>query len=169
MSNDPRDHRGTSGGPLRAVPAALPQSAATGAAAGPIIRDHRGQPSEGVPPGSGGSGWGDGVVRDHRKSALKHVFVLMLENRSFDHMLGLSGITGTDAATGQPTRVEGLRGDEYNMLGQTKYTVTRGAPDVMKHGPGHNFSDVVEQLCGAGATYAPGGAYPPVTNGGFVE
>ena len=27
---------------------------------------------------------------------IKHVFVLMLENRSLDHMLGFSGITGTD-------------------------------------------------------------------------
>ena len=31
---------------------------------------------------------------------IKHVFVLMLENRSFDHMLGFSGINGTDAASG---------------------------------------------------------------------
>ena len=28
---------------------------------------------------------------------IEHVFVLVLENRSFDHMLGYSGITGTDA------------------------------------------------------------------------
>ena len=28
---------------------------------------------------------------------IEHVFVLMLENRSFDHMLGFSGITGKDA------------------------------------------------------------------------
>jgi phospholipase C len=30
----------------------------------------------------------------------QHIFVLMLENRSFDHMLGFSGITGVDAVTG---------------------------------------------------------------------
>ena len=41
---------------------------------------------------------------------IKHVFVLMLENRSFDHMLGFSGIEGTDASTGQRTRIEGLIG-----------------------------------------------------------
>src|SRR5262247_2740010 len=35
-------------------------------------------------------------------SLLKHVFVLMFENRSFDHMLGHSGIKGTDAETGAP-------------------------------------------------------------------
>ncbi len=36
---------------------------------------------------------------------IKHVFVLMLENRSLDHMLGFSGITGTDADTGKNTKV----------------------------------------------------------------
>ena len=30
----------------------------------------------------------------------ERVFVLMLENRSFDHLLGFSGMTGTDAETG---------------------------------------------------------------------
>jgi phospholipase C len=36
------------------------------------------------------------------------VFVLMLENRSFDHMLGFSGITGTDPFSGGATQVHGL-------------------------------------------------------------
>ena len=39
---------------------------------------------------------------------IDHVFVLVLENRSFDHMLGFSGITGTDAVTGAATSVHGL-------------------------------------------------------------
>src|SRR5580700_7434185 len=39
---------------------------------------------------------------------IQHVFVLMLENRSFDHMLGFSGITGTDAVTRGATSVDGL-------------------------------------------------------------
>lgn len=34
---------------------------------------------------------------------IEHVFVLMLENRSFDHMLGFSGLQGTDPSTGQAT------------------------------------------------------------------
>ena len=41
-------------------------------------------------------------------TGIKHVFVLMLENRSFDHMLGFSGITGTDAALRRPTTINGL-------------------------------------------------------------
>jgi phospholipase C len=39
---------------------------------------------------------------------IQHVFVLMLENRSFDHLLGFSKIAGTDAATGLATTVNGL-------------------------------------------------------------
>ena len=39
---------------------------------------------------------------------IKHVFVLMLENRSYDHMLGFSPIEGIDAVTGQPTRTDCL-------------------------------------------------------------
>lgn len=39
---------------------------------------------------------------------IEHVFVLMLENRSFDHMLGFSGLKGTDAVTGKPTKINGV-------------------------------------------------------------
>jgi phospholipase C len=41
-------------------------------------------------------------------NGIQHVFVLMLENRSFDHMLGFSGINGGDASSGAPTRIDGL-------------------------------------------------------------
>ena len=47
-------------------------------------------------------------------SGIEHVFVVMLENRAFDHMLGFSGITGTDASTGLPTSINGLSGTESN-------------------------------------------------------
>jgi len=33
---------------------------------------------------------------------IQHVFVLMLENRSYDHMLGFSNLAGIDAVTGPP-------------------------------------------------------------------
>lgn len=46
---------------------------------------------------------------------IEHVFVLMLENRSFDHMLGFSGISGIDAATGLQTTLNGLSGTEGNL------------------------------------------------------
>src|SRR6516162_1321162 len=43
-----------------------------------------------------------------KEDRIKHVFVVMLENRSFDHMLGLSNIQGIDAMSGQPTTIDGL-------------------------------------------------------------
>jgi phospholipase C len=105
-----------------------------------------------------------------RRSQLKHVFVLVLENRSFDHMLGFSGIAGTNASTSLPTTIEGLKGTESNNTidGRT-FEVETGAPDVAFFDPGHNFSAVLEQLCGRQATYPKGGPYPPITNSGFVS
>src|SRR5689334_15473506 len=83
----------------------------------------------------------------------------MLENRSFDHMLGFSGLTGTDAETGKPTAIDGLKGNEANTLDGKAYRVQRGADTVMRHDPGHEFSDVLTQLCGPGSAYPRGGAY----------
>ena len=99
---------------------------------------------------------------------IKNVFVLMLENRSFDHMLGFSGITGTDPATGTQTSIIGLDGTQSNEYQSQTYTVGSPALDSMPVDPGHEFVDVLMQLCGPGATYAPGGAYPPINNSGFV-
>jgi phospholipase C len=101
-------------------------------------------------------------------STLEHVFLLMLENRSFDHMLGLSGITGTDVVTGAPTTINGLTGTESNSYNGTAYTVNQPAPQQMPVDPGHEFVDTLTQLAGAGATYPSGGPYPPINNSGFV-
>jgi phospholipase C len=99
---------------------------------------------------------------------IEHVFVLMLENRSFDHMLGFSGITGTDAATGQPTAIQGLTGTEFNTLDGGSYPVSPQSDRVIPGDPGHEFRDVLLQLCGAGATYPRGGPYPAINSSGFV-
>jgi phospholipase C len=101
-------------------------------------------------------------------AGIKHVFVLMLENRAFDHMLGFSHLAGTDAVTGQPTTVIGLTGSEQNVVNETSYPVTAGAEDVMQVGPGHEFEDVLVQLCGPGASYPSGGPYPPINESGYV-
>jgi len=89
---------------------------------------------------------------------IQHVFVLMLENRSFDHLFALSGIPGIVAATT-------ANANAYN--GST-YAFGDGAPVQMPTDPGHEFADVVEQLCGAGTKFQPGQPYPPVDNSGFV-
>lgn len=122
--------------------------------------------------GAGFASWviGDGQhhARELAMADIRNVFVLMLENRSFDHMLGFSAITGFDAATGALTAIDGLDGTQSNQYQGQTYTVAHPAPDTMPVDPGHEFVDVLMQLCGPGASYAPGGAYPPINNSGFV-
>jgi phospholipase C len=101
-------------------------------------------------------------------SNITNVFVLMLENRSFDHMLGFSGLTGTDAVTGQATSIHGASSSDSNSHQGTSYPAGSPAPWVMPVDPGHEFLDVLAQLAGSGATYPSGGPYPPVDNSGFV-
>jgi len=98
---------------------------------------------------------------------IKHVFLLMLENRSFDHMLGYSGITGADAVTGATTSITGLQKNYSNSYKDIVYPTTPGAELNMPYDPGHEFPDVLEQLGGAGALYTPD-EYPTITNSGFV-
>jgi phospholipase C len=95
---------------------------------------------------------------------IKHVFVVMLENRSFDHMLGLSNIHGIDAVSGQPTTIDGLNAsNDWNLdPHDNKVYASSPADWTMPFDPGHEFNDVKEQLCGAG------GNYPHINNSGFV-
>jgi phospholipase C len=102
-------------------------------------------------------------------AAISNIFVLMLENRSFDHMLGFSGISGTDAVSGKPRPVNGLDGTQSNVYQGKSFPVTQPADAVMPVDPGHEFTDTLIQLCGPGATYQPGGNYPPINNSGFVS
>jgi phospholipase C len=133
----------------------------------PVVRDHRGESGHSRPVPPTLPGWGD-IVRDHRTTGIEHIFVLMLENRSFDHMLGFSGITGTDPVTGPSTKINGLTGTESNSLNGQTFTVQQGAANEMPHDPGHEFEDVLLQMGGPGATYPSGGAYPTVRNSGYV-
>jgi phospholipase C len=92
------------------------------------------------------------------QTKIEHVFVLMLENRSFDHMFAMSGIPGIIRATNFNS----------NVWCKTIYNVRTGAPPSMPTDPGHEFSDTLTQLAGCGASYPPGGPYPPVNNSGFA-
>ena len=101
---------------------------------------------------------------------IEHVFVLMLENRSFDHMLGFSGLRGIDPSTGQVTEIDGLTGAEFNIVSpQVRVPVTSPSDYALRIDPKHGFANVVEQLCGPGATYPQGGPYPPISNSGFAS
>lgn len=121
--------------------------------------------------------WINGLFsRGKPVNKIEHIFVLMLENRSFDHMFGFSGIKGTDAVTGLPTTVNGA-----NPLTDTNIDPTNGnatpvstPADFTLKGidkdPGHEFPDTLVALCGKGAVYNPvPGGYPPVNNSGFIQ
>ncbi|MDA4117549.1 MAG: alkaline phosphatase family protein [Thaumarchaeota archaeon] len=106
--------------------------------------------------------------------SIEHVFVLMMENRSFDHLLGFSKIQGTDPS-GNPTTIDGLTGNESNISprGET-VTVSSPADFLSDHGPGHEFKDVKEQLCGKAGTYSstrpqPGEYDPSINNSGYIS
>lgn len=108
---------------------------------------------------------------------LERIFVLMLENRSFDHMLGFSDISGWDRAKNVVRPVDGvdvLR--DFNRLNprdssSKKIHVKRGGSDQLgsrEKDPGHEFEHTLTDLCGPTATYTPGGQYPAISNSGFV-
>jgi phospholipase C len=100
-----------------------------------------------------------------RLSQVKHLVVVMMENRSFDHMLGYLKTEGMST-------IEGLTGNEFNLGPDgSKITVTRFDADgstVQKPGealqkrldPDHSKAGVRIQL---------GTGYGSVPNGGFVK
>lgn len=100
----------------------------------------------------------DGMKKIGPYTKINNVFVLMLENHSFDNMLAMSGIPGIVAATTA----------DCNSYNNTAFPVLQGAPSGMPTDPGHEFSNVVTQLCGPGVTYAPGSEYPAIHNSGFA-
>jgi len=102
-----------------------------------------------------------------RLRGLRHIVVVMMENRSFDHMLGYLWLEGM-------TEVDGLRGDEFNLdvdgnrIGVHAFDaeankVQRPGEALQKRlDPDHSPKGVRKQL---GPGYTKGG--PP--NGGFVR
>lgn len=93
-------------------------------------------------------------------AAIKHLIVLMMENRSFDHMLGfmksatygVDGLDGTESnrdSTGEPTRVN--KDAQYS--------------GDLSIDPSHDFEDVVEQMFGK-RTLSVG---QPPSMSGFVQ
>src|SRR3984957_19343233 len=105
-----------------------------------------------------------------RLSSINHIVVLMLENRSFDHMLGyLYADSGNVSAAGQP--FDGLTGKESNpdakgvpvpvfkINSSDKYAYFMPGAD-----PGEGYSATNSQLFGTATAPDPAVA----SNGGFV-
>ena len=91
---------------------------------------------------------------------IKHVVVLMLENRSFDHVFGFMRTAKYP--------IDGLTGDESNPLdphhASTEIKVSRKAEYVLTPDPGHTLSDVNVQIYAR--PEGPPGSVPP--NRGFI-
>lgn len=103
-------------------------------------------------------GCSDNLERLAPYAPVSHVFVVMLENHSFDNCFALSGIPGITTATTADT----------NAYNGKAYPVHSPMLSSMTTDPGHEFDDVVEQLCGPGAAYPSGGPYPTIDLSGFA-
>lgn len=97
---------------------------------------------------------------------IDHVIVVMLENRSFDHMLGYLSLN----SGGPGLAVEGLRSDQAwqesykNLTGAKPYPIHRLAPgDTNPDDPPHDKSSINTQI--HTAPTGPG----PTQMGGFVQ
>ena len=101
-----------------------------------------------------------GLTVEFHDVTISNVFVLMLENHSFDNIFAFSAINATKAATTS----------ESNAYGGATYNVGHPAPTMTPTDPGHEFLDTVEQLAGEGYNkkWQSGQQYPPVTNEGYV-
>ncbi|KAI8925162.1 phosphoesterase [Entophlyctis helioformis] len=82
---------------------------------------------------------------------IKNVVVLVMENRSFDSFLGRLKWDGLN------TKVNGLVGDEFNLLPNgTKIPVGRINLNINKYDPGHEIQEVSQQLYNTVATTTAG-------------
>jgi phospholipase C len=102
-------------------------------------------------------------------SSIQHIVQVMLENRSFDHMLGFLYPNKT-GPNGQP--FEGLLGTESNNDENgnpvTVYQIDAGNPGAYfmpGADPGEGYANTNSQLFGSGRAPSP----PVATNGGFVS
>ncbi len=117
-----------------------------------------------VPPASGAAAAPTAAAGAPPPGRIEHIVVLMMENRSFDHIFGY-----------RPD-VAGLKGTESNLLNPAQpespanpaFIVNNGAPWAVLagQGPGHSLAAANVQLCNN--KLGPGPASPPANNG-FVS
>jgi phospholipase C len=114
------------------------------------------------------------------KAVIEHVIVLMLENRSFDHMLGLfpnpkiNGLFGSDGSTIDPKYTNTVIGtgakQGVSIPEQAGATYTIDPEQIDKRGfggPGHSFPDATLQLYNAAV--APSAPQSPAPLSGFAQ
>lgn len=96
-------------------------------------------------------------------SKIKHIVILMQENRSFDHFLGF--------LKRQNAEINGLNGNETQPLSTSDpfspvYTVSDDSGYVTDPDPGHGVSAVTEQAFGS---YDADDTVDPAPMNGFVQ
>jgi phospholipase C len=96
-------------------------------------------------------------------SNIKHFIILMMENRSFDHLFGyrsgVEGLKGSEANLLDPTKPASSANPSFKVNGAAPYAVLAG------QGPGHSLNATNMQLAG---TKAGPTVQAPATNNGFV-
>ena len=95
---------------------------------------------------------------------IEHIVVLMLENRSFDHIFGfrpgINGLQGTEFNLLDPSRDQSASNPAFKVKDQAPYAVLAGK------GPAHSLNATNYQLYNSKS--GPGANSPP-TNIGFVR
>jgi len=112
------------------------------------------------------------MAKTNPLSAIDHIVVLMLENRSFDHMLGFLYADAKNVSpSGQP--FEGLTGKESNPDSATGqpvpvFRIAAGAANTYYQpgaDPGEGYAATNSQLFGSTTAPSP----PAATNRGFID
>ncbi len=110
--------------------------------------------------------------RRRERAKIDRIFVLMLENRSLDHMFAFSGLTGV-GIDGLPTSIDVASPADTNMANGVPVAVNDDAEFALKNvdkDPPHEFNDALATLCGVGVPpYDPAVGYPPIDNSGFAQ
>jgi phospholipase C len=95
-------------------------------------------------------------------SKIEHIVVLMLENRSFDHIFGfrngVNGLTGTEFNLLDPSQPQGPTNPPVKVSNAEPYSITAG------QGPSHSFNSVTMQIYGTKKPASTSGK-----NNGFVK
>jgi phospholipase C len=97
--------------------------------------------------------------------SIKHIVVLMMENRSFDHMLGYLGLPGG---------VEGVNGlqnaqPNFDMEGGEYKPHALGPGETAFHKPGEPFDESLDPCHSPGCVAEQLAAYHGIKPGGFVK
>ncbi|MEX2281261.1 MAG: alkaline phosphatase family protein [Gemmatimonadota bacterium] len=96
-------------------------------------------------------------------SPIEHIVVLMMENRSFDHIFGyrpgINGLTGTELNLLDPAKPESETNPSYMVNNGAPWAVLAGL------GPGHSLNAANVQLCNNKVGPSPSS---PGANNGFI-